>query len=135
MTSKRFNPEEDLAPIPFDERICLRAEEMKEGGLDWRPQVGCFVWDPHKYITPPSPFPGRIYFILSLSRFIDIFDTIEQIADKLVWLPTWHQARLVCRQLGITDEAVGKLQIGSPASSPVEELLHIYGLIIESLKQ
>jgi hypothetical protein len=135
MTSKRFDPEKDLAPMPFDNRVCLQALEMKKRGLVWRPHVGCFVWDPDEYIKPDSPFPGRIYFILSLSRFIEIFDEIEQIAEKLVWLPTWHQARLVCRQLGITDETIdGNRQDGN-AFLPVEKLLHLYGLIVEDLEQ
>ena len=136
MTSKRFNPEKDLAPMPFDERVCLGAMAMKKSGLVWRPQVGSFVWDPDEFIKPPSPFPGRIYFILSFARFIEIFDTIDQIAEKLVWLPTWHQARLVSRQLGITDENLeNRRQRDLTSSSPVEELLQIYGLIIETLKQ
>ena len=134
MTSKRFNPETDLAPMPFDDRICRRALEMKKSGLKWRPQVGCFVWDPDEFIKPASPFPGRIYFVLSLARFIEIFDTIEQIARKLVWLPTWHQARLMCRQLGITDEVFKKQRQRCLSSQPVEELLGIYGLIVETLK-
>ena len=134
MTSKRFNPETDLAPMPFDERICRRALEMKNSGLKWRPQVGCFVWDPDEFIKPASPFPGRIYFVLSLARFIEIFDTIEQMTRKLVWLPTWHQARLVCRQLGINNEVFEKQRQRCPSSQPVEELLGIYGLIIETLK-
>ena len=134
MTSKRFNPEKDLAPIPFDERICRRALEMKKTGLEWRPQVGCFVWDPDESIKPASPFPGRIYFILSLARFIEIFDTIEEMAEKLVWLPTWHQARLVCRQLGITNKAFERRRQRDPDSTPVQEILGIYGLIVETLK-
>ena len=134
MTSKRFNPDKDLAPMPFDERICRRALEMKKTGLEWRPQVGCFVWDPDESIKPVSPFPGRIYFILSLARFIDIFDTIEEMAEKLVWLPTWHQARLVCRQLGITDEVFESRRQRNSSSAPIEELLEVYGLIIETLK-
>ena len=134
MTSKRFNPETDLAPMPFDERICRRALEMKKFGLKWRPQVGCFVWDPDEFIKPASPFPGRIYFVLSLARFVEIFDTIEQIARKLVWLPTWHQARLVCRQLGINNEVFEKQRQRCPSSQLVEELLGIYGLIVETLK-
>ena len=134
MTSNRFNHDKDLAPMPFDERICRRALEMKKTGLEWRPQVGCFVWDSDEYIKPASPFPGRIYFILSLARFIDIFDTIEQIDEKLVWLPTWHQARLVCRQLGITDEVFEMRRQRNPGSTPVEELLEVYGLIIKTLK-
>jgi len=136
MTSTRFNPEKDLAPMPFDKKICHRALDMKKSGLIWRPHVGCFVWDPDKFIKPTSPFPCRIYFILSLARFLDIFDTIDQIAQKLVWLPTWHQARLVSRQLGITDENFeNRRQRDLASPSPVEELLQIYGLIIEVLKQ
>ena len=134
MTPKRFNPETDLAPMPFDERICRRALEMKNSGLKWRPQVGCFVWDPDEFIKPASPFPGRIYFVLSLARFIEIFDRIEQMTRKLVWLPTWHQARLVCQQLGITDEVFEKQRQRCLSSQPVEELLGIYGLIVETLK-
>ena len=134
MTSNRFNPEKDLAPMPFDERICRQALEMKKTGLDWRPQVGCFVWDPDYAIKPASPFPGRIYFILSLARFIDIFDTIEQMAEILVWLPTWHQARLVCRQLGITNEVFESRRQRNPGTTPAEELLEVYGLIIGTLK-
>ena len=136
MTPKRFNPEKDLAPMPFDERVCRQAMAMKKNGLVWRPQVGCFVWDPDEFIKPTSPFPDRIYFILSLARFIEIFDTVNQIAEKLVWLPTWHQARLVCRQLGLTDENLEiRRQRDLTSPSPVEELLQIYGLIIEILKQ
>jgi hypothetical protein len=134
MKSQKYNPDKDLAPMPFDERVCRRALEMKKSGLKWRPHVGCFVWDPDETIKPASPFHGRIYFILSLARFIKIFDTIEQMTQKLVWLPTWHQARLMCRQLGITDEDFESRRQQNPGATPVEELLGIYGLIIETLK-
>ena len=135
MKSKRFNPEKDLAPIPFDERICLQALRMKKGGLAWQPHVGCFVWDPDEFIKPTSPFPGRIYFILSLARFIEIFDSIEHIAEKLVWLPTWYQARLVCQQLGIADQAVDVRRQQDHPILPADELVHVYGLIADALKR
>jgi hypothetical protein len=64
MTSTRFNAEKDLAPMPFNIDICHLALAMKKSGLIWRPHVGCFVWDPNKFIKPASPFPSRIYFIL-----------------------------------------------------------------------
>ena len=46
MQSQRPSSEIDLAPIPFDKRICLQALKMKQCGLVWQPQVGYFVWDP-----------------------------------------------------------------------------------------
>jgi hypothetical protein len=135
MKAPRFNSEKDLEPMPFDDDICRQASEMKKNGLNWQPHVGCFVWDPDEYITPASPFPGRIYFILNLQRFIEIFDSIEQIVAKLVWLPTWHQARLLCRQLGISDKALNAGEKKDQALPPGEDLLHIYGLIAKALKQ
>jgi hypothetical protein len=135
MTFKGFNPEKDLAPMPFDQRICRQALEMKKNGLAWQPHVGCFVWDPDEFIKPTSPFPGRIYFILNLARFIEIFDSVEQIAEKLVWLPTWYQARIVCQQLAINDQAVEVRQQRGHPSLPADELLRIYELITDALRQ
>ena len=134
MKTKRFDSQKDLAPMPFDKDICRKALEMKKSGLAWQPHVGCFVWDPDEFIKPASPFPGRIYFILSLQRFIEIFDSTEQIRAKLVWLPTWHQARLICRQLGISDASIEEGRKKHDAVSPAEDLLHIYGLIVAALK-
>ena len=61
-----FNPESDLPPIPFDRETCQLAAALKQSGLPWQPHVGCFVWDPERYIQPASPFPRNIYFILSI---------------------------------------------------------------------
>jgi hypothetical protein len=101
MTPVPFDTDRDLAPIPFDDRICQLALKLKSSGLEWRPHVGCFVWDPDGVIQAPSPFPNRIYFILSLPRFLEIFGTLDRMIEKLVWLPTWHQARILCRHLGL----------------------------------
>jgi hypothetical protein len=95
--------------------------------------VGCFVWDPDNHIKATSPFPHRIYFILSLPRFLDIFGSIEAIAEKLVWLPTWHQARLLCRQMGISDQAVADIWQSQPLSAG-QELRRLYALITDALK-
>jgi len=105
----KFDPEKDSAPIPFRADVCQSALEMKESGLVWRPHVGCFVWDPDVIVKQPSPFPNRIYFILSMPRFLEIFGSTLNMVDKLVWLPTWHQARSICRQLEIPDDVIFNL--------------------------
>ena len=135
MKPKPFDPHQDLAPMVFDTQTCRLAQEMKRLGIDWRPHVGCFVWDPDNSIAVDSPFPHRIYFILSLPRFIDIFGSPEAIAEKLVWLPTWHQARLLCKQLNISDDALADLWQDATALSAGEELHQIYELIIDALKK
>ena len=135
MKTIRFNEAKDLAPLPFEERLCRQALDLKTLGLPWRPHVGCFVWDVHNLIEVDSPFPGNIYFILSLPRFIEIFGSIENVIDKLVWLPTWHQARLLCRRLGIQDDDIaGSLQFNK-RTSPSEELRQLYKLIANAIRK
>jgi hypothetical protein len=126
MKSTGFDPQSDIAPIPFELSHCLAAEQLKGAGLSWKPHVGCFVWDKIGAIEVLSPFPHNIYFILNLNRFLSIFGTIEEIEAKLVWLPTWYQARLLCSKLAIllncsnrTDEPI----------SPEDELLELYAAL------
>jgi hypothetical protein len=123
-----FDPQTDLAPVPFSKNVKLRAKELKDKGLIWKPHVGCFVWDEHGIIKVPSPFPGDIYFILNLGHFLKIFDSIENMKDRLVWIPTWHQGRLIARQLGITQDAFMQVfdKHGTEADS---ELVALYELI------
>ncbi len=130
-----FNPRKDLAPAVFDTKICRLATEIKRLGIPWQPHVGCFVWDPDEHIKAESPFPHRIYFILSLPRFVDLFGSIEAIAEKLVWLPTWHQARLLCQQLGVPDQIVATIWQRQTPPTAGEELVQIYKLLIGTLKE
>jgi hypothetical protein len=130
-----FDPAIDLAPIQFDEGLTRLAQEMKQNGLSWKPHVGCFVWDPLGRIEPDSPFPARVYFILSLPRFLDLFGSLEAMTEELVWLPTWHQGRLLCRKLAIDDEQVADLWRASDIPAPGEELKGLYRLILECLKR
>ena len=131
MKSTPFQPNADLAPMPFDTRICETARSLKDAGLPWRPHAGCFVWDPEGHIEAPSPFPNRIYFILNLNRFLAIFGSVRDMEEKLIWLPTWHQARLICRRLG-TDE-IGRAEISGydGTSPPGDDLLSLYKLLLE----
>lgn len=135
MTPIRFNPQKDLAPTPFDDSLCRLALELKRLGLPWQPHVGCFVWDPDGHIQPESPFPNRVYFILSLPRFIDIFGGIEAIAEKLVWLPTWHQARLLCQNLGVGVPLMEENGETASIDEPAEGLAITYQALIEKLKR
>jgi len=134
MKPVQFNPDTDLAPTPFDERHLEAAEKLKNLGLKFQPHVGCFVWDSQELIAAPSPFPNRVYFILSLPRFVDIFGSPEKIADKLVWLPTWQQARLLCSQRGIGSEQIAALLGQHDRLSPGDELLQLYTLLASDLK-
>jgi len=133
MKPVHFDSQKDLAPLPFDDRICQQALQMKAAGLKWRPHVGCFVWDPENCIKQDSPFPNRIYFVLSIPRFIEIFGDVETMAAKLVWLPTWHQARLLCKDLGLPGDTISNPWQGNDSLPAGEELLHLYGVLMAAL--
>ena len=128
-----FDPATDVAPIPFEQRHLELARQMKQRGLSWKPHVGCFVWDPQAHIEAESPFPMRVYFILSLPRFVSMFGSPEAVVEKLVWLPTWHQARLMALRLGVDAEKIAGLWLPEAIPAPGEELVGIYQLLLEAL--
>lgn len=127
MPSVPFDAANDLPPIPFDRTVCALALDLKRSGLPWTPHVGCFVWDPEHRIAPESPFPNRVYFILSLPRFQDLLGSLDAVRDKLVWLPTWHQACLLCRRYAVDDTEARQ------APKPTDALKTVYRLLIEAL--
>lgn len=123
----------DLEPIPFSPEHCALAKELKEKGLDWHPHVGCFVWDENGHISVSSPFPNRIYFILNLGHFFKIFETLENMKERLVWLPTWHKARIICKRLHVDKREINRV-VGFPEVKAVgEDIIALYELILEKL--
>ena len=134
MKSTPFNEDRDLAPIPFDTEVCNLAQKLKEHGLKWIPQVGCFVWDPGEVVAVPSPFPRRIYFVLNLNHFMKIFGSSEEMAEKLVWLPTWHQVRLLCEERKIPQKTIKEKLLKSDHWSLIEEIRPLYQLLLDDLQ-
>ena len=104
-------------------------------GLPWNPHVGCFVWDPEGLIPADSPFPDRVYFILNLGHFLRLLGTAERVRERLVWLPTWHQARLAAEKLGVDGKALRNIWEGEKTPQPGEELLRLYELLLAALEK
>lgn len=125
MKSTPFNTETDKAPIPFTKETCRSAKRLKLAGLKWQPHVGCFVWDEAGGIKAPSPFPGNIYFILNLGHFEKILGSIEDVERELIWLPTWHQARILCKEFEISDQIVHDA-ISAKESDELPDILELY---------
>ena len=129
-----FDEKKDYAPTPFDRRHCEIAARLKEAGLRWWVHVGCFAWDPDGWVAETSPLPNRIYIILNLSYFARALGGIEEISRKLVWLRTWHQTRLLCRERGVSDEAVAAIWSSSSPMGPGDELIALYELLLDRLR-
>ena len=130
MKSTPFDPQRDIEPIPFDERVYEKAAELKQAGLPWHPHVGCFVWDPEGIIKVSSPFPNRIYFILNMNHFLKRFDSVENMQKSLVWIPTWQQIRLICQDYGIGDKEIRAILREEPVVAPGDELVLLYDLLL-----
>jgi hypothetical protein len=128
-----FDPGTDLPPVPFDAAHREAARALKAAGLPWTPHAGCFAWDPEGHMPVGSPFPGRVYFILNLGRFAELLGSREAIAAKLVWLPTWHQARELCRRMGVPEPRVARAVTGAAGLRSGGELLALYRLLLDAL--
>ena len=111
------------------------AARLKQAGLRWFVHVGCFAWDPQGYLADFSLLPNRVYFIINLSIFARALGGIENIHRRLVWLPTWHQARLLCREYGVSDEAVAAIWSSSQPMGPGDELIALYELLLAKLQE
>jgi hypothetical protein len=124
---------EPITPIPINDTVLASALRLKRLGLSWSPHVGCFVWDREAVIPAPSPFPQRVYFILSLRRFMAVFGSEEKMQQQLVWVPTWHQAFQLCRRWGISgleaEGAIDRIRLASEEDG----LLGLYELIAGTL--
>lgn len=107
---------------------------MKEAGLTWTPQPGCYVWDPLGRIGAPSPFPEGIYFILDLKHFLRRLGNLETITTELVWLPTVDQALWLCSEYGVHPDSLGVFDHGRSWLSPDESLLVLYQALLHSLR-
>jgi hypothetical protein len=125
---------DQLSPIPINDNVLENAFRLKKLGLPWSPQVGCFVWDREAVIPAPSPFPKRVYFILSMRRFTDVFGSEEKMRRQLVWVPTWHQAFQLCCRLGVTDVEAHRFFDCKGLPSGEEALLQVYALIARKLE-
>jgi len=127
-----FDPVTDLAPIPFSRELCQLAAQLKQDGLIWHPHVGCFVWDKDEHIPVSSPFPHRIYFILNMGHFLKIFESTSKMVEQLVWLPTWHQARLICEQLSIASKEINEKLLAKSQNG--DNLVILYQILLKTLK-
>lgn len=130
-----FNMESDLPPTPFGRDHRELALRLKQAGLAWKPHVGCFVWDREGSIPVDSPFPDRVYFILNLGHFLRLLGTAERVRERLVWLPTWHQARLAAEKLGVDEKSLRDICTGERKPEPGEELLRLYELLLATLEK
>ena len=125
----------DNPPMCFDREILIQAEQLKSLGLQWTPQIGAFVWDRHEMISAPSPFPNRVYFILSMQRFLKIFNNTETMVTHLIWVPTAFQAIEICRALGSFPRQTLDGDVESNAYSGKALLLNLYAGIRVALER
>lgn len=112
-----FDPARDYAPIPFEPAVLEAARRLKAAGLQWRPHVGCFAWDPDGYMPVPSPFPERVYFVLNLGRFTEILGSVEAMQERLVWVPTWTQASALLAAAATPGAAANPVAAANPAAT------------------
>jgi hypothetical protein len=121
--------------MPFSDEEITLARQMRTRGLPWEPAVGHYVYDETGLIEVPSPFQPRVYFILDMKHFLRRAGDIESLKSRMFWLPQWHQARGLARDLGITDTKLAERLADEQAFESGAELRVFYQLIVETLEE
>jgi hypothetical protein len=67
-----------------------------------------------------------------VEHFVRRLGSVDAVREHLVWLPTWHQARLICLRLG-----VGSLgsRVSHGADNPEAEVIELYNRILFGLRE
>ncbi|HSO72101.1 MAG TPA: hypothetical protein VLR91_05570, partial [Thermodesulfobacteriota bacterium] len=58
----------------------------------------------------------------------------ENITEKLIWIPTWHQARLIANLMGIESLKIQGLWSYGSIQTPGDELYLLYELLLAKLE-
>jgi hypothetical protein len=119
-------------PIFSDEELEL-AQLFKAYGLDWTPAPGQYVLDQGQLIEAPSPFQDRVYFILELKHFLRRSGTLDALKERMCWLPTFEQSRLLLRRFGLGESQVAERLCRSGAIARGSERLELYRMIEDCL--
>ena len=90
----------------FCPKLFRLAEEFKRLGLRWEPSVGNYVYDAAGVVPQSSPFQDHVYFLLNYDCFMRKVGGVARFKQLMVWLPTWHEARLLLRSLGVSSAQV-----------------------------
>ncbi len=117
----------------FNEAEIQLARQLREEGLAWEPRAGHYVLDPTEFCQQTSPFQERVYFILNYSYFMKAVGGVERFKEIMIWLPTWHDARQILRELVVTDDQVSEDLAKRHAISDGTELQALYELISRQL--
>lgn len=67
--------------------------------------------------------------MLNVGHFERLLGSKEMIRRRLVWIPTWFQARQLLQKIGITSEEINACH----SEDPEQELLNLYTKILNEL--
>ncbi|MEM7559068.1 MAG: hypothetical protein AAF394_08090 [Planctomycetota bacterium] len=109
------------------------AQLFKAYGLEWTPEVGHYVLDQSELIDCDSPFQDRVFFILDLKHFLRRSGTIENLKERVCWIPTWEQMRDLLREHGVSDAVMAEHLEETRAIHNGTERLELYRLFEERL--
>lgn len=122
-------------PFYFTKEHIELAQKLKDSGLEWTPQTGCYVTDINDQIKTSSPFDHDIYYVLDLDYFLRTFGSEEKMKASLTWLPTFLEALQICTIRGMTLPQLQENGINLSNVDPGSELLKLYKILVDHLDE
>lgn len=97
----------------------------------WHPAAGHFVFDPDRIVQKSSPFQSQVFFVLNYSYFMTLVGGVDEFRRRMVWLPSWQQARQLADQVGIEHDAIIERCLNPETIAAGDERLSLYRLLFE----
>lgn len=119
--------------MKFSQSELELAQLLKAYGLEWTPQCGQYVLDQSGLIEQESPFQPNVFFILDLKHFLRRAGTLEELKQRMCWLPDWQDARQLLQTMGVTSADVRRRLLDSQALENQTERLELYRLLEEHM--
>ena len=74
-----------------------------------------------------------MFFILDLKHFLRYAGSVEQLTQRMTWLPAWWDARKWLRDSGVEDGTVAEFVQSRKGIVRGDELVLLYEMILERL--
>jgi uncharacterized protein YjiS (DUF1127 family) len=115
--------------VHIDQARALARNDANRTNLPWTPEPGQFVYDDDRVLPHTSPFQENVFFILDLRHFLRYAESVDELQQRMFWLPTWHDCLSLLHDMGVSRSDIASTLTDRNAIQQGTELDCLYELL------